>query len=149
MKIILQYVLQRSAMLQEMSVLPANTYLLKEAYCSPSHQPNNTSPSLLASNLPIAASQQTLTARFSILNLGNKQQCFKRLQSSFDQQTESQRNDGLSLSTAVKPQHRSSLWQQYLQAQPRVLLGTSSTHVGAPPDTAACKPTVSSSCKRG
>lgn len=60
---------QKSDMLQEMVVVPANPDLLKEALSSPSHQPNNAAPAFLAINLANASSQQTLAACFSELHL--------------------------------------------------------------------------------
>ena len=55
-------IIKRNTTLQELVVLPANTYLLKNAFCSPSHQLNNTTSTLSALNLPSACSQQSLAA---------------------------------------------------------------------------------------
>ena len=55
-------IVQRNTTLQELVVLPANTNLLKKAFCSPSHQLNDTTPTLSAFNLPSAGSQQSLAA---------------------------------------------------------------------------------------
>lgn len=60
---------QKGDNLQEMVVLPANPYLLKEALGSPSHQPNNSTPAFLAINLAGASSEQTVAACFSVLHL--------------------------------------------------------------------------------
>ena len=61
--------IQKSDILQEMVVVSANPYLLKEAFGSPSHQPNNAASAFLAIDLAVASSEQTLAACYSVLHL--------------------------------------------------------------------------------
>lgn len=64
--------IQKSDILQEMVVVSANPYLLKEAFGSPSHQPNNAASAFLAIDLAVASSEQTLAACFSVHHLHSR-----------------------------------------------------------------------------
>ena len=124
---------QKSYTLQEMVVVPANPYLLKEAFSSPSHQPNNATPAFLAISLAGSSSEQTLAACFSVLNLKRETKPWTAVGSLAVTPHNAQRLIHKYTDCILQPHHCS---KSHLQVQLRVVLQGSFAKVAAPQNSA-------------